>query len=599
MSETETPRRRRRSLPVPNLSTDTETASLTEQTDSQVERQEPMRIAAEADIPSWMVSKDDISGAADRRNGIRKLKKIESVAETPDNKKTGEDSHITEKRKVSSPRAGRKMVLAEHQKKPKQKRRKKRTPLRAIWVTFSIVLLGGLLYLGARGGMQLLDIKRTLDQGENTFYGNLYMNNIPLEGLTMEQASQIVRQQVDSKIASFRITLRTQDGRSWEITAKDLGMEYHTADQLDQLWSVGHTGTSRERYDQVKALADNPIWMNAPLTYDLSDVNRILSGIKAEIDVPAISATKVPDDTKWPPFSYTDDIPGQTLDISGLNQRIAEMCESITGGEVELIPTKVEANVTREWLEGQIVRLASYETAVGATSHEGRFTNIRIGTEKFNHLIVKAGETVSFNKVTGKRTEANGFVEAPEIAYGEYVMGTGGGICQVSSTLYNAVVNAGLQVTKRTQHSLPSNYVPKGQDATVSDNRLDFVFRNNTSAPLYFETQYYKKKNYWYSEFVIYGRPDPNGYTYRLESEVREVIPLPDPIYKADRSMTYVVYNDETYQISKGEEGFIVDVYLVTTNANGLQISRNLQYTDTYKAVAPQYYIGIMTREGS
>ena len=599
MSESGTPRRRRRLQPAPE--SPPAAAAPAEQPDAQSARQEPVRIAAEEETPSWMVSEDAITGAAARRNGMKKAAETEPPANAPEGKEPEEKPRKTEKRKLASPRAGRRMTLAEPRRKPARNRKKKKGcgPRRVILAVIAAAVLGGLLYAAVRGGTKLLDIKRTLDRGENAFYGNLYMNNIPLEGLTMEQASQLVREQVDSKIASFRITLRTQDGRSWEITAKDLDMEYHTADQLDQLWSIGHTGTSRERYEQVKALEENPVWMNAPLTYDLSDVNRILSGIKAEVDVPAVSATKVPDDTKWPPFSYTDDVPGQTLDISGLNQRIADMCESITGGEVELVPTKVEANVTREWLEGQIVRLASYETAVGATSHEGRFTNIRIGTEKFNHLVVKAGETVSFNKVTGKRTEANGFVEAPEIAYGEYVMGTGGGICQVSSTLYNAVVNAGLQVTKRTQHSLPSNYVPKGQDATVSDNRLDFVFRNNTSAPLYFETQYYKKKNYWYSEFVIYGRPDPNGYTYRLESEVREVIPLPEPVYKPDRSMTYVVYNNETYQISKGEEGFIVDVYLVTTNSSGLQISRELQYTDTYKAVAPQYYIGVMEREGS
>ena len=593
MSQTETPKRRRRTAPAP---VDPGGAA-PENRETPRAKPEPVRISASAQTPAWMVSQEAVSGAAERRSGAKKPEAAPEAANPPAPK-----PRKPEKPKAArpvSPRGGRQMTLAEPRKKPARKKKRGRRSLRFFLAAALALLLGAAVYAGIRGGAQLLDIKRTLDRGENVFYGNLYMNNLPLEGLTMEQASLLVRQQVDSKIASFRITLHTQDGRSWEITAQDLGMEYHTADQLDQLWSVGHTGTSRERYEQVKALEENPIWMNAPLTYDLSDVNRILSEIKAEVDVPAVSATRVDDDTKWPPFSYTDDVPGQTLDISGLNQRIAEMCETITGGTVELVPTRVEAKVTRAWLEGQIVRLASYETAVGATSHEGRFTNIRIGTEKFNHLIVKAGESVSFNKVAGKRTEANGFVEAPEIAYGEYVMGIGGGICQVSSTLYNAVVNAGLQVTKRTQHSLPSNYVPKGQDATVSDNRLDFVFRNNTSAPLYFETQYYKKKNYWYSEFVIYGRPDPNGCTYRLESEVREVIPLPDPVYKPDRSMTYVVYTDETHQISKGEEGYIVDVYLVTTNASGLQVSREFQYTDTYKAVAPQYYIGVMPREGA
>ena len=106
-----------------------------------------------------------------------------------------------------------------------------------------------------------------------------------------------------------------------------------------------------------------------------------------------------------------------------------------------------------------------------------------------------------------------------------------------------------------------------------------------------------KKKNYWYSQFTIYGRPDPSGYSYHLESQVREEIPLPEPTYRPDKKMTYVVYNDETYQISKGEVGHIVDVYLVTTNSSGLEVSRELQYTDTYKAVAPVYYVGVMQRE--
>lgn len=148
-----------------------------------------------------------------------------------------------------------------------------------------------------------------------------------------------------------------------------------------------------------------------------------------------------------------------------------------------------------------------------------------LALEKFNHLIIKAGESVSFNKVAGKRTVANGYQQALEIAYGNYVLGTGGGICQVSSTLYNAVVNAGLTVNKRTPHAIPSSYVEKGLDATVSDDRYDFVFTNNTNSDIYIETEFVKVKGYYHSRFTIYGRPDPNGYTYKLVSQVVETIP--------------------------------------------------------------------------
>ena len=459
-----------------------------------------------------------------------------------------------------------------------------------------------LVVIGVQKVSYAMDVKKTLDMGSNSagkevFYPNIYMNDIPLEGKTLDDAAAIVSHQVESLISAFRIVLRTEDGRNWTITGQDLNMRYDVADQLDQVWSIGHTGNSATRYEQVKALENNKIMRYTTLTYDLSCVNQILNSIKEEVDKPAVNATRVDDPSKWPPFSYTDDVPGVTLDISGMKEHISHMVDELKSGVVVLTPTPVQARVTRKALEGQIVKLATYETTIGATSHEGRFRNIEIGTLKFNHKIISAGETVSFNKIAGKRTEANGYVEAPEIAYGEYVMGIGGGICQVSSTLYNCVVNAGLEVKTRAQHSLASNYVPMGQDATVSDDRLDFVFRNNTNAELYLETSYYKEKNYWHTQFTIYGRPDPEGHTYKLESEIREEIPLPEPTYRPDRKAEYCVYTDQTYQISKGEVGYIVDVYLVTMDKNGLQLSKDFKYTDTYKPLTPVYYVGVTPRE--
>lgn len=613
--------------------------------------EEPPRVivAADNDAPDWVVSAEKISGAASRRtqrktepektdktqkqaerprgemeaHAALKMQRTDAAKEWPEKprmmgaaasrasasaprsaalgaNKTGN----TAQKKVASQRVGTKVVgkrpapkTAPKKKMTKKGRERRNRQIRNTVITLlSLAVCITLLVVGVRGGSRLLDIKRTLDQGAGVFYPNIFVNDIPLEGRTLEEAASIVTQQVESLIAQFKITLRTQDGRSWDITGADLQMKYDVANQLDQLWAIGHTGSSATKYEQVKALEEEAAMRYTTLTYDLSRVNQILTQIKTEVDEPAVSATRVADETKWPPFSYTDDVPGQTLDITGLNERICAMVDKLESGVVDLTPTPVEAVVTRAALEGQIVRLSTFETAIGATSHEGRFTNIQVSTEKFNHLIIKSGESVSFNKVAGRRTANNGYVEAPEIAYGEYVMGYGGGVCQVSSTLYNVVVNAGLQVVSRTQHSLASNYVAKGLDATVADDRLDFVFKNNTNADIYIETQYYKKKGYYYCQFTIYGRPDPNGYSYRLESEVRETIPRPAPTYVPDTNMQYVIYDDETYQSSKGEDGYIVDVYLVTLDSNGLQISRELQYTDTYKTRTPTYYVGVTPR---
>ncbi len=615
MSQEGTPRRRRR--PVQPV------MSEPEKVESQP-AQEPHRIVVSMnDEPDWMISASRISGAAERR-GASPVKPS-ATEKRPEKMPETESGYVQESRtildmqkKSGTQTAPKARTAAKKQPVKKTSMAKEAVPIvpkklskkakarrnakirRGVIAIVAVVVFAALLTAGVMGGSRLVDIKKTLDQGSSVFYPNIFVNNIPLAGKTLDEAAVLVTQQVSSLISSWKITLRTQDGRSWDITGKDLKMRYDVADQLDQLWAIGHTGSSSKRYEQVKALEEEPAMRYTTLSYDLSGVNQILTQIKSEVDKPPISATRVNDETKWPPFSYTDDVPGQQLDISGLNEHIAEMVDKLESGVVDLTPTPVEAPVTREYLEGQIVKLAEYETSIGKTGDyvEARHENIRIGTEKFNKLIIKSGESVSFNKVAGKRTASNGYQPALELAYGEYVEGYGGGICQVSSTLYNAVVNAGLSVTKRTQHSLPSSYVPLGLDATVQDDRLDFVFKNTTNADIYISTEYYKnKKNYWTSKFIIHGRPDPDGYTYKLESEVVEEIPVPEPTYIPDKDARYVVYDDEEKQTSDGQEGHVVDVYLVTMDKNGLEVSRELKYTDTYKTVQPKIYVGVTPRE--
>ena len=597
------------------------------------EPEAPHRIVIDSgtDEPDWLVSAGNVSGAASRRAQSMKTDKKTEKAEkkekpepaaavrerTPARTGTpGEEREDilllggrarsagtkSQTRAAAKTAGGAPKSTAVKKKTIKKKKGPKKgggVQLRGMLLRLlAAAVVVTLCVIGAAGGARLVQIKQTLDLGDGVFYPNLFVNDIPLEGKTLDEAAASVTQQVTNLIASWRITLRTQDGRSWDITGEDLKMQYDVADQLDQLWAIGHTGSSADRYEQVQALMEEPIMRYTTLTYDMSMVNQILTQIKNEVDRAAVSATRVYDDSVFPPYTYTDDVPGQELDITGLNEQICAMVDQLESGVVDLTPTTVQAPVTRAQLEGQIVKLSTYETKIATTSTEGRFENIRIGTEKFDHLTIKSGESVSFNKVTGKRTAANGFQVALELAYGQYVEGVGGGICQVSSTLYNAVINAGLEVTKRTQHSRPSSYVPLGLDATVSDDRLDFVFKNTTSADIFIESKYYNKGKTYYCQFTIYGRPDPNGHTYKLESQVRETLAIPEPTYKKDTDAQYVIYtDDEPYVYSKGEEGYVVDVYLVTMDSKGLEVSRELKYTDTYKAAAPVYYVGVTVRE--
>ncbi|MED4589409.1 VanW family protein, partial [Priestia flexa] len=133
------------------------------------------------------------------------------------------------------------------------------------------------------------------------------------------------------------------------------------------------------------------------------------------------------------------------------------------------------------------VPIASFTTKF-RPNDTGRNRNIQLSAEAINNTILGPGDYFSYNSVVGPRTVERGYQQAPEIINKELVMGIGGGICQTSSTLFNAVDKAGVQIVARSHHSKDVGYVPKGRDATVSWNGPDFKFMNNKSYPIIIKT---------------------------------------------------------------------------------------------------------------
>lgn len=181
--------------------------------------------------------------------------------------------------------------------------------------------------------------------------------------------------------------------------------------------------------------------------------------------------------------NIVDEIPGRYIDLEETAALISQLKE---GGEIIYIPyyTSV-ANITGEVLREKLFNatLASYSTNYGGST-SNRCANISNAASKINGKILAPGEVFSFNGTVGRRSTANGFYTAKEYANGQTVDGIGGGTCQVSSTLYNAVLYADLSVVSRLNHMFPVGYCPIGQDATVSDSGVDFKFVNNMSYPI-------------------------------------------------------------------------------------------------------------------
>lgn len=178
------------------------------------------------------------------------------------------------------------------------------------------------------------------------------------------------------------------------------------------------------------------------------------------------------------------------LKESELVERILEA--SATGGKVEMPLIITESGYYLEdipLLENVVV--ASYTTYFN-THDVGRNKNIELSAKAINNVIVGSGDYFSFNTVVGPRDEANGYQPAPEIINKKVVMGIGGGICQTSSTLFNAVDQVPVKFVERHHHSLDVGYVPKGRDATVSYGGLDFRFQNTTNVPFLIKANYSK-----------------------------------------------------------------------------------------------------------
>ncbi len=163
-----------------------------------------------------------------------------------------------------------------------------------------------------------------------------------------------------------------------------------------------------------------------------------------------------------------------------------EAAQKVNNGEsAEIAITHTMPEITTDALRAKLYagNLATYSTKY-STSAVNRSKNVELATRRINGTVLLPGDVFSYNGVVGARTVANGFYNAPVYENGKSVDGIGGGVCQVSTTLYSAVLYADLEVVQRQNHSLTVGYVPLGQDATVVDGAIDFQFKNNTDAPV-------------------------------------------------------------------------------------------------------------------
>ena len=234
--------------------------------------------------------------------------------------------------------------------------------------------------------------------------------------------------------------------------------------------------------------------------------------------------------------------------------------------QLEVIPANVHTSDIG--LEAFPDSLADFSTTFSSSNYN-RSTNIRLASEKIDGVVLMPGETFSYNSTVGKRTAEAGFKEAGVYVNGEVSTDYGGGICQVSSTLYNAVLLANLEIVERHNHYFQTGYVKPGTDATVSWGTLDFQFKNNRTYPIKLVCSGTGGKVYC----EIRGlRQDPE-YEVEITSSIIQTINYPT-VYQKSSSPAGTV-------LQKGSNGCKSVAYRIL-KLNGEIISKTLLSTDTY-----------------
>ena len=216
-------------------------------------------------------------------------------------------------------------------------------------------------------------------------------------------------------------------------------------------------------------------------------------------------------------------------------------------------------------------RLASFSTSY-ASSNANRSTNIALAASKLNGKVLMPGEEFSFNGTVGKRTTQAGFKTATVYSNGQVTTDVGGGICQVSSTLYNAVLRANLEITDRRNHTFTVGYVPIGLDATVSWGAPDFKFKNSRSYPVKIVATTQNKR----LSISIYGLKEEVEYEVELVSYRTGTVPY-STVYTTDSSLP----KGQTKVVQAGSNGAKSEAYKIL-KLNGKEVSRTLLSKDTY-----------------
>ena len=412
---------------------------------------------------------------------------------------------------------------------------------RSLFVKNVVLIIGAVIALTV---MLVLKSAPKKDTGRK-FSRETIVDGIQLSGLSFDDAKQIVSDSVKTYFSKMNLSCRAA-GRTYELS----GGEFIYSDVDDVMESAYEACESNIPADECVFYTH--------YTIDTKKLRDMLSSISAETNVEPVEPSAVfNSETKT--FSYTDGVNGISLDIDASLEKLVSSIEREEFGTTDLVLHVTKPERTIDDLKENTVKIAQFSSVT--TNNYNRNKNIQLMCEYVDGCCIAPGDVLSINELVGERTIEKGFLAAPAIMDGKRTVDDiGGGICQMSGTLFNAALLANMKIIERWPHSWPSDYLDVGLDSTLDWNtQKDLKIQNPTDYNMYISA-WLEGGDLSASNIVriaIYGKAFPEGVTVKIHSEITETT-LP-PAEKV--TYTSTLYEGQSQVLVKARIGYKTRVW--------------------------------------
>lgn len=410
----------------------------------------------------------------------------------------------------------------------------------------------------------------------------IYIETVYIGGMSVEDAEAALADYI-AQLEEKEFTLTAGD-KQLCFKASEMGFAVTNEDIVQQAMSVGKTGSLLKRYKDLTDLEQGDLVLELDVSVDREVVTALLNDNLKKIDTEAINHGLIRENGE---FIYVPGTTGIAVNVGPSAALIDEYVKDEWNREnvtIALSAEITEPKGSEEELSQVKDILGSYSTNF-RTSVAARITNIKVATERINGTVLYPGEEFSVNDTILYRNAENGYEMAGSYEGGQTVQSYGGGVCQVSTTLYNALILAELEITERQNHSMTVAYVPLAMDAAIAGDYLDLKFKNNTEYPIYLEG-YTKGKDLYFTVYGVETRP-----ANRTISFETVVLSTEDPgtQYSAVELPIGTVTQTQSKHI-----GYKTQLWKIVKE-DGVEVSREKFNTSNYKSSPRKLAVGIAT----